>query len=225
MWQDGFVSDADETTAGSGQEQPAARAGLEVEALRALADPLRLRILTVMMVRVHGELPVMSVKELAADLGEPQTKLYRHVKHLESAGLIKVVASRVVSGIVEQRYQAGQDDLMIGTSLDGTQKASAEAEAAAAAILELYRSEFFAVHRSNLAASQVPGAPERDPDHEPMLSASISKVPRAKAAEIRARLLQLAADLSEAESLAEAEDEDTVSVSVLLGYFTPDAGG
>jgi DNA-binding MarR family transcriptional regulator len=41
----------------------------------------------------------MSVKELAEELGEPQTKLYRHVKQLEAAGLIRIAASRMVSGI------------------------------------------------------------------------------------------------------------------------------
>ena len=33
----------------------------------------------------HG-VPVMSVKELAQHLGEPQAKLYRHVKQLEPPG-------------------------------------------------------------------------------------------------------------------------------------------
>ena len=60
---------------------------------------------------------VMSVKELAAELGEPQTKLYRHVKQLESTGLIRVAASRLVSGILEQRYQACQTDLRLGPGL------------------------------------------------------------------------------------------------------------
>jgi DNA-binding transcriptional ArsR family regulator len=222
MWQDGFVNDADETTAASDQEQGSARAALDAEALRALADPLRLRILTVLMMRDHGALPVMSVKELAADLGEPQTKLYRHVKHLEAAGLIKAVASRVVSGIVEHRYQACQDDLRIGTTLDETQKASAEAEAAAAAVLELYRSQFFAAHRSKLAASQASDASEREPYRETLLSVNISRVPHAKAAEVRERLRELVADLSEAESNAEADGADTVRINVLLGYFSSD---
>src|SRR5215475_8348684 len=101
----------------SEQEQPpgheplAVRSVASVDMLRALADPTRLAILSALMER-QDELPVMSVKELAARLGEPQTKLYRHVRQLEAAGLIRVASTRLVSGIVEQRYQASQRDLM-----------------------------------------------------------------------------------------------------------------
>src|SRR5580698_2917994 len=72
-----------------------------VAALKAMADPTRLAILAALM-RTR-DLPVMSVKELAAELGEPQTKLYRHVRQLEAAGLIRVASTRMVSGILEQR--------------------------------------------------------------------------------------------------------------------------
>jgi DNA-binding transcriptional ArsR family regulator len=83
-----------------------------VEGLRALADPVRLAILSALEARgPDDEFPVMSVKEMAQRLAEPQTKLYRHVKQLEAAGLIEVAATRMVSGILEQRYRARQRDL------------------------------------------------------------------------------------------------------------------
>ncbi len=44
--------------------------------------------------------------ELAALLGCPTTRLYHHLKRLEQAGLVRVVAERLVSGIVERRYRA-----------------------------------------------------------------------------------------------------------------------
>jgi len=89
------------------EEQPGIREIDSVEELRALADPVRLAILSALDMHVPGgELPVMSVKELAQHLGEPQTKLYRHVKQLEAAGLVEVAATRMVSGILEQRYRA-----------------------------------------------------------------------------------------------------------------------
>src|SRR5690348_7239748 len=91
MWQD--VS----------MEQPAAevdpqpiRTVDDVEVLKALADPTRIAILAALM-KAGRDLPIMSVKELAAELGQPQTKLYRHVRQLEAAGLIKVAATRLVS--------------------------------------------------------------------------------------------------------------------------------
>ena len=221
MWQDGIVNNGDDAAAsdsGQGSASPVSNA----ETLRALADPLRLRILSTLMRRDYGDLPVMSVKELATDLGEPQTKLYRHVKHLESAGLIKAVSSRVVSGIVEQRYQACQSDLSLGTGLDERERASAEAEAAAAAVLELYRSQFFAAYRSGLATDGAPGTADHERRSDTILCMTAIRVPRAKAAEIQARLQQLADDMTEAES--SAPGADTVSVNVLLGYFNSDAG-
>lgn len=87
------------------------------DALKALGDPLRLRILHVVM----GEPGrTWSVKEIAAVLDQPVTKLYHHVKQLEQAELIADVESRVVSGIVEHRYQTGQLGLQFDDALFGS---------------------------------------------------------------------------------------------------------
>ena len=126
----------------------------DVETLKAMADPTRLAILTALMGRNRAHMRVMSVKELAAELGEPQTKLYRHVKQLEAAGLIHVAASRLVSGILEQRYQASQRDLMFGPGLLQDPAVADESELVAVALLERFRTQFFAAHRAGLI---VPG--------------------------------------------------------------------
>ncbi len=47
-----------------------------------------------------------SVAELADSLGVPVTRLYHHMKLLESGGLIRVVATRQVGAATERRYQA-----------------------------------------------------------------------------------------------------------------------
>src|ERR1700749_4920273 len=59
----------------------------------------------------------MSVKELAAELGLSPTRLYRHVRQLEEARLVKVAETRMVSGILEQRYQASGRDVRFGADL------------------------------------------------------------------------------------------------------------
>ena len=192
----------------------------DVETLKALADPLRLRILQRLMTREKtGQMPVRSVKELAAELAEPQTKLYRHVKQLEAVDLIRAVSSRVVSGIVEQRYQSAQGELKLGAGLTEEQKKTAEAEATVAAALEFYRSQFFEAHRSGAIVSvDTPGAEE----HRIMLLCmTVAKVPKDEAAAFRARLQQLLDDLSEAEDRASGRD-DNVTVNALGGYFCPD---
>jgi DNA-binding transcriptional ArsR family regulator len=193
----------------------------DVETLKALADPLRLRILQRLMTRDKaGRTPVMSVKELAADLSEPQTKLYRHVKQLEAVGLIRAVSSRVVSGIVEQRYQSGQEELKLGAGLTEDQKKTAEAEAGVAAVLDFYRSQFFAAHRSGAIVSEsTPGAEEH---RKMLLCMNVAKVPQEEAASFRTRLQALMDDLSEAEKRASGGD-DNVTVYALGGYFCPDS--
>src|ERR1700761_4928208 len=113
-----------------------------VEGLRALADPVRLAILSALDTRARdGELPVMSVKELAQHLGEPQTKLYRHVKQLEAAGLIEVAATRMVSGILEQRYRVRQSDLRLSAAL--FQRHTDETEAAVRSAFDAFLRRVF----------------------------------------------------------------------------------
>src|SRR6476469_1883077 len=84
------------------------------QAIKALADPLRLRMLTVVM-GDHDR--TWTVKEIASELGQPVTKLYHHVNTLEQAGLIRDVETRLVSGIVEHRYASGQRGLEFDDSL------------------------------------------------------------------------------------------------------------
>jgi DNA-binding transcriptional ArsR family regulator len=61
----------------------------------------------------------MSVKELAQHLGEPQTKLYRHVKQLEAAGLIEVAATRMVDRARKQDGPSNGPDEPVMHVFDG----------------------------------------------------------------------------------------------------------
>ncbi|MCA0455293.1 MAG: helix-turn-helix domain-containing protein [Chloroflexi bacterium] len=72
----------------------------DLETLKVLADPLRLQI-----VELCTQAP-RTVKQVASVLNLPPTKLYYHIKQLEERALIKVVDTRIVSGIVEKQYQA-----------------------------------------------------------------------------------------------------------------------
>jgi DNA-binding transcriptional ArsR family regulator len=84
------------------------------EAIKALADPLRLQVLTLLM-NDHDR--SWTVKEIAAALEQSVTKMYHHVNTLEQAGLIRDVETRLVSGIVEHRYASGQRGLEFDDSL------------------------------------------------------------------------------------------------------------
>jgi DNA-binding transcriptional ArsR family regulator len=68
------------------------------ERLRALADDLRAKIVT--LLREHA----LSTTELAEQLGLPKGTVGHHVKVLERAGLIRVVRTRQVRAVTEKYY-------------------------------------------------------------------------------------------------------------------------
>jgi DNA-binding transcriptional ArsR family regulator len=190
------------------EEQPEVREIDSVEELRALADPVRLAILSALGMRVtNGELPVMSVKELAQHLGEPQTKLYRHVKQLEAAGLIEVAATRMVSGILEQRYRARQRDLRLSMAL--IRQHADEGEVA-------IRSAFDAFLRGVFDRARKEDWPSDGPD-KPVMVVFDDRVSREAAERIRARVAEVTREI------AEAEVGDT-PVSVAIGFYRTPSG-
>jgi len=192
-----------------------------VDVLKVLADPLRLNILYALTRRRGPDLAAKTVKELAAELGEPQTKLYRHIKQLEATGLIRSVSSRVVSGIVEHRYQASSVDMILGDELTDQEKVSPEAEALAAAALELYRRHFFNTRRAR-PRDQV--AEQAQPHRRMIMAIADGRLPAARAAEIYDRLHELLEEVAEAGRNHDepGDDADLVPVNLMIGYFSTD---
>jgi DNA-binding transcriptional ArsR family regulator len=217
----------------SNDTEPAAAVRMVDDAatLKALADPLRIEILRRLM---HTSQPmrVMSVKELAEELGEPQTKLYRHVRHLEAAGLVRVAASRLVSGILEQRYQACQSSLEFGPGALGSQaEVTGETAADAATVLRTILAQYG--ERFLAAAVSQPSPPDDLPVAEsyrvPLLAVQEKTVPPGVAARIRDRLQAIHDDLSAEASAAggagSGADGDWVEVSILTGFISPPPAG
>jgi DNA-binding transcriptional ArsR family regulator len=185
-----------------------------VEQLKALADPTRLAILLTLMSSGHS-LPVMSVKELAQELGEPQTKLYRHVKVLESAGLIRVAATRMVSGIAEQRYQACQRDLDLAAGL--LRQHVDEAEALMRAVFDSFRNGFLAARRA-----RQPDDNDGDNDGDASsprttrLTFASSRRTPAQIAAVRASLAETVAAYFDGD---DSDEPDAVRMSLLIADF------
>jgi DNA-binding transcriptional ArsR family regulator len=68
------------------------------EQLRALADDLRARIISLLRERAWSN------QELSRELGVPKGTVGHHMKVLESAGLIHVVRTRQVRAVTEKYY-------------------------------------------------------------------------------------------------------------------------
>lgn len=113
----------------------------DAEALKALGDPLRLRILHVVMGEPRR---TWSVKEIAAVLDQPVTKLYHHVKLLEQVAFVVDVETRIVSGIVEHRYQTGQLGLQFDDAVFGSPATRDASIQQAAALVDETRDELVA---------------------------------------------------------------------------------
>jgi DNA-binding transcriptional ArsR family regulator len=85
----------------------------DLETLKVLADPLRLRLRELM------EKPT-TVKRVAEKLDMLPTKLYYHINLLEKHGLIVLVDTRVVSGIIEKHYQIAAKSVRVAKHLLST---------------------------------------------------------------------------------------------------------
>ena len=68
--------------------------------LKLLSDPLKLSLL-----QAFAEGP-RTTRQVAGDLGENITKLYRHVDALHDAGLLEVVSEQQKRGTVERTFRA-----------------------------------------------------------------------------------------------------------------------
>jgi DNA-binding transcriptional ArsR family regulator len=159
----------------------------DVETLKAISDPVRLRILETMIQAADEE---WTVKRIAAALGVGPTKLYHHVAILEEHEFIRVAGTRVVSGIIETRYRIAQLSVRLDRAL---LSAAGPADEAAAAIDEVLRTIFDAT-RDDVGRALRSGAMRVDAGSGPargILRHDLKRLTDTRAAELRERLTAL----------------------------------
>jgi predicted ArsR family transcriptional regulator len=83
----------------------------DLETLKVISDPRRMQILELVV------LEPKTVKQIAKELGITPNKLYYHMNLLEKHELIRVVSTKLVSGIVEKHYQVSAEDITIADGL------------------------------------------------------------------------------------------------------------
>jgi DNA-binding transcriptional ArsR family regulator len=106
--------------------------------LRALAHPLRLRLLEAF---AQGRRTTMQV---AAQLGEPPTRLYHHVNALERAGVLKLVDTRQVRGTTEKYFELASHQIGAVYGERVTDETRASLGALASAVFDEARGELLA---------------------------------------------------------------------------------
>ncbi|MFI6153298.1 ArsR/SmtB family transcription factor [Kitasatospora sp. NPDC051170] len=210
----------DEREADETGEQPGGwveqRDVTDVAVLKALADPLRLAILDALRRADGGPL---TAKELAVALGEPQTKLYRHIKQLEKAELILVAGTRLVSGIVESRYSLAQRSIRLASEVFSEDSpVRDEAYGAMLAGMDRVREEF----RARVAEGRVDFSRPRDgSDSSPAIFADVSlRLTPERLRRLRDQLGDIFDELTR-EGPSEAEDAIEVTAFALLYGLRP----
>ena len=86
--------------AGEGFEPADLQTITDLETIRTMSDPLRIRILEAF---IEAE---CTTKQAAEAMGEKPTRLYHHVEALEKAGLIRLTRTRQNRGTLEKYYRA-----------------------------------------------------------------------------------------------------------------------
>jgi DNA-binding transcriptional ArsR family regulator len=101
---------------------------------RAIADPVRSRILGIIQTRPA------TAKQIAQRLGKAPGTIAHHLEVLEAAGLAQVVATRVVHGITAKFYTRTARIFDFHFSPDVTGQSSMSSDIARSAMLELSES-------------------------------------------------------------------------------------
>jgi len=207
---------------GATVDQPpdAERLVSDPETLKALSDPLRLRILEAMVARI--ETP-WSAKELAVRLEVPQTRLYHHLELLVERDLLRVAEQRVVSGIIETRYRVAAMSFRLDHRLlSGNDEGQNAGRDVLHAVFDTSREDVGRALRRHLQArSDNAGAsdgPDADPDR-PLVTRGLALLTPERAAEFRERLGALIREFESDQAAATA-----APWGLLVAFYRQESG-
>jgi DNA-binding transcriptional ArsR family regulator len=172
------------------------------ETLRAIADPTRLAILEAMVTRANEP---WSVKELAAALKVPQTRLYHHIDLLVDRDLIRPAGQRLVSGIVETRYRVAALSLRLDPKLLSSEDQAETTATLVGNVLDAARNEILTVLRHV--------SPDDAAADRPLVSRGLARLTPERAGELRARLVALI------EEFDDGDHADTLPYGFLVALY------
>jgi predicted ArsR family transcriptional regulator len=181
----------------------------DLETLKVLSDPLRMQIAELMSHQPR------TVKQVAKELGTTPHKLYYHVKLLEDHGLIRVVETRLVSGIVEKHYQITAKEIVVADGLLSVRKpeGKSDIEGLISSILDGTKADFIRSLRVR-TEGEVP-IEERYRSH---ITREMAKLTRGQAEAICTKLEEL---VKEFEAYDDEPEQDQRQKYALTTIFYP----
>ena len=186
----------------------------DLEQVKVLADPLRLKILEELC---HGEL---TTKQVAEKIGEKPTKLYHHVDSLERVGLIRLVRTRQNRGTLEKYYVAIARAFRAGVDVfSGAGEGGDEQRE----ILKQVVSTMLDRASEELQSLVSGGEPKVDLQEEGVLSFLEIRASEDEMAQLQGRVEKLVEDLAKYCSDVEGPDKGR-SYRLMLAFYPLDAG-
>lgn len=179
----------------------------DLEQVKVLANPLRIRILQEL-----GE--ERTTKQVAEILGEKPTRLYHHVDVLERVGLIRLTRTQPNRGTVEKYFQAVARSFRTESGLFSTHATTEDLESLqtmVSTMLETTSQEL----RSLIADSR-----GSDLEEEGVLSFVEIRSSKKQLAGIREKLLALLQEL--AEDCEEDPEDESRRFRLMLAYYPLD---
>lgn len=185
----------------------------KLEQFKALAHPLRQRILERLAIRAR------TTKQVAEELGEKPTRLYHHVAALERAGLIHLVRTKPNRGATEKYYEAVARSLQVDPSLfaDGPDNAALQQSG-----VGLVQGLLTNLGRDLTALMNDPDA-EPGPNEEAIMVQLEIYGDEATLQAARARLEEFLRWLQSKSSEEDPNSEDIESRRLVLAWYPPPA--
>ncbi|GIG60100.1 hypothetical protein Lfu02_44720 [Longispora fulva] len=187
------------------EQEPSRRVVQDIDTLKALADPIRLTVLELMMA---DHTRTWTAKELASRVGISTTKIYYHLNTLEQRALLQIRSTRVVNGIIEKHYGASQQRITFQRGADRPRDPGGDVEDVMIALFDRVRNDIEERLRTgaNVMSREAP------PETRAMVSHSIAHVRPDRAEEFRARLLALAEEFRAADDGTQQEYQLLIAI-------------
>lgn len=195
---------------GPGASPAPVRLIFDIDTVRAVGHPLRARIIESMRGRPDDS---WSVRELAAAIDVPATRLYHHVDVLVRHHLIRPVERRIVANVAETRYRIGALTIQLDPGLFAG-RAAAPAPAAGSGHTPGTAFELAASEVRRAAEQGKIGLDEDAPPHKRLvLDRVVMRLTPARAASLHARLFEIAHEYGDDDA------PDGVEIGMLLGVY------